>query len=416
MRRASLVFPVLLSLVGCVGGIDGVGGDDDDQPPPPPPPPPQVISIKVVDGGVPVAGVPVVFQNSDDSLVADVVTDALGVAQADMPTGGNITVIRLDPAGGPAQLYTYIGAKVGDQLEMGRAINPAATPTNVSVLIPQALGNATVRTPCGQAQGAGTVPLTLTGCPEQTVFYASNGNQSFVKAAIIAPELNFSLETVLDNQTITMRTLNLPPNTTSTQEGHLSMLGYRMFSTGPRNAANPQNVNYPDLPGVDQTTVIRVTMQESQQMISYHRKWLNSQAVDVSPQLLPYIGSPTVDASGVTWMETPAGTPTPISPDFVVARVDVTPSGGLTPYVRSIVAPYTGTQLRFTQLPPAHAAYNPLPGDQVDATPGLVKVPGISGGYDAIRSTVFKHTNPVDAAPMDTCATISYTGTTAPTF
>ncbi|MBX3156127.1 MAG: hypothetical protein KF773_09020 [Deltaproteobacteria bacterium] len=411
MRRLScLVLASLVGAAGCVGSLEGTGPGGDDDQPPPPPPPPQLITVRVVDGTVPQPGVPVVFQKSDDTLVADTVTDADGLASADMPDGGNITVIRTATEG-PTRVFTYVGAQVGDKLELGRP-TASGTPMLVNVRLPTALQNANVMTPCGQAQGGPTVALTLTGCPEQTVFYASNGNQSFVKVAPVAPDISFLDEAVADNLTTTMRVLNLPPNTQSTMEGQLSMLGYRIFSTGQRNAANPQNVNYPNLGGVDQTTLVRVTMQQSQQMVSFHRKFLNTQGVDVGPTMLPYIGPPTVDPSGVTWVETPAGAAT-LSPDFVVARLNVTPAGGLTPYVRSFVAPYSGTQLRFTQLPAAHAAYNAAAGDQVVATPGLVK---IQGGYDGVRSTLFKHGSVLDAAPMDTSATLSYAGTTAPTF
>src|SRR5215467_6793313 len=113
MRRVALTLGLVVS--ACTGSIGSTGGDDDGNPPPPPPPPPPSTSVQIVvqDGAMPAAGVRVVFQNADGSQTTST-TDATGMAKADMPAGGNLSVIR--PGVQPPQLdtvFTYVGVKGG---------------------------------------------------------------------------------------------------------------------------------------------------------------------------------------------------------------------------------------------------------------------------------------------------------------
>src|SRR5688572_2943492 len=108
MTRTALSF--LLFTAACTGTI---GGDD--------PPTEQVtntVTVTVRDGYTPIADVQVIFQNADDSVVAEARTAADGRATAEMPLGGNVTVIRTYPAPldpevpkRPDDVYTIIGAK-----------------------------------------------------------------------------------------------------------------------------------------------------------------------------------------------------------------------------------------------------------------------------------------------------------------
>src|ERR1700733_14172349 len=94
--RIYLVGFLGLALVGCATKISGGGsgsGDDDDGNPTPPPSP-TTVAIVVQDGAAPQANVRVIFQNADDSVIAQATTDMNGSASADMPNGGNLTVIR----------------------------------------------------------------------------------------------------------------------------------------------------------------------------------------------------------------------------------------------------------------------------------------------------------------------------------
>src|SRR5689334_22891633 len=89
-------FAILVSLFAsaCIGEIDGVGENPTNDPPDEPPPPPTEVRIAVHDPSGPVAGLAVLFQTNDDTVVADVKTDAQGVAVAELPVGGSVTVIR----------------------------------------------------------------------------------------------------------------------------------------------------------------------------------------------------------------------------------------------------------------------------------------------------------------------------------
>src|SRR5256885_510063 len=64
----------------------------------------------LADGSV--SGVPVHFQNADNSLVATVATDSNGVASATMGAGGFVTAVSPFNAN---ELFTFAGVRPGDQ-------------------------------------------------------------------------------------------------------------------------------------------------------------------------------------------------------------------------------------------------------------------------------------------------------------
>src|SRR5437870_5291296 len=115
MRHSTLLG--ILSLSACSGVIDM--GDDT--------PHPTAVDVQISDGATPTAGIHVIFQAADDSVLEDTMTDAAGYANAEMPNGGNVSIIRtyplpMDPQEPPtpAEVYTYLGVKGGDHIVLSR--------------------------------------------------------------------------------------------------------------------------------------------------------------------------------------------------------------------------------------------------------------------------------------------------------
>ena len=95
---------VSLQLGACGGCNDNNGiGHLPDAPPPPPdvPPidmaPPSPVTITVTDGGDPVMGLTVYFQESDSVLVSTAQTGADGKASAVVHAGAFVTVVQVFP-------------------------------------------------------------------------------------------------------------------------------------------------------------------------------------------------------------------------------------------------------------------------------------------------------------------------------
>src|SRR5262245_1682948 len=172
MVRLAIVISVFAS--ACLGTIESSGNDDRIDPPPPP----TDVRIKVHDSAGPLSGLAVVFLDASDTVVADVVTDAEGAAVTKLGTG-SVTVIRpADPQtpGSAGALYTYVGVKAGDVLDLALpALRPSA-PVTVTVTVPltEDLSAVEITTPCGSGAGAPpTIAVTLDGCAGETDFYVT---------------------------------------------------------------------------------------------------------------------------------------------------------------------------------------------------------------------------------------------------
>ena len=101
-------------------------------------PPSTSVDLTVRDGQTPQPGVSVIFQHADGTLAAEAMTDANGVATAELPDGGSITVLRSFPPvdaqtpAPPLEVYTYVGVKAGDHLALGRTTDTYGTASQSS--------------------------------------------------------------------------------------------------------------------------------------------------------------------------------------------------------------------------------------------------------------------------------------------
>ena len=379
------------------------------------PAPSNDVQITIRDGYTPQANVRVIFQDANDAVLADTLTDAMGVAKFEMASG-NVTVIRTYPPATPPavrkppEVYTYVGVKANDKLELGNAIAEGATPGAIVVKVPDtAKGTVKVSTPCGSGQGtAPNVAITVTNCPPMVDFYVTDGDQSsFYKKAPYTENVDLALEPLSGNLAATLSSINVPAATTVNVEERVVAGQFQLFSSGSKRVdTTPATVNLPNLQGVDQLVVATLkTTGRGTQLVADRSAYSASPViVDATKGLLPYVmGNPVYAPTGVTWVEEGTGTV-----DAVIVMMNVTRGGPISvdnEYVRTIIAPHTGLALRLPAVPDAQ--YNPAMMDQIAGTHALV---GATGGYDALRGKAFSVSSLVETAKLDGRVTLSFAG------
>ena len=409
---------LLLAASACTGSIDGDEGGGGM------PPPRSDVRVQVKDGFSPVASVRVIFQDTADAVIADTTTDAQGLASAEM-SAGSVTVIRTFPLVTPPppegqrmpEVYTYVGVKNGDLLQLGDQASTKA-PGAIVVKVPDgAEGTVKVVTPCGSGQGAApNVAITVNDCPTMVGFLVTDQQQSsFFLEAPYAENVDLSTGILAGNLAATLSATNVPPNTTVNAEQRVVTGLFTLYSSGEKRVDEaPQTVTLPDLQGVDQLLVSRISTQNmGTQIVAARDTYSGSPAlIDASADLIPYItGNVEYAPTGVSWTEMGSGTADAVYVTLSVTRG--TAMGG-TPaldaeYTRLILAPHAGTSLRMPVLP--DALYNPTSADQIGGATGLVRS---TGGYDAIRAKAFAVDRLADAAPTGGKLVLSYAGGTPP--
>jgi hypothetical protein len=416
---------IAASLTACSGSID-MGGDDV--------PVVTDVQMTVRDGNVPVAGARVVFQDASEAVIADVVTDGAGLALAEMPDGGTVTVFRTYPPAVPIEdtrpttLFTYVGVKPGDRLELGEAVNETAPAQAINVMVPMtAQGNINVKTQCGEGNGtAPLIPLTVRGCGGNLTVYVTDGDDSsFAMQAPFSENVDVSSGAFLGSLGSTISALNLAVGSgiTLNVEKRLEMDNFTFFSTG-NKTLNENNltadVTMPALTNVNQLLITRISDGQGRQQMVAERKAYQSgtTVVDATMPLIPYVSNVSYAPTGISWVEQG---PAQAAADAVFTTFEVTrDTGGQPPtladrYVRAIIAPWQNGALDMPRFSaPADTMYNPGATDQIAGQFGIVRITG--GGYDLIRSKGYTVKNITDAAPMDQLVNISYAGGNAPGF
>jgi hypothetical protein len=398
--------------------VTNTGGDDDDTNPPPPPP---VTDVKIVvrDATTPQAGVRVIFANADDSIVSDTMTGADGSADAELPNGGNLTVIRTyppDPMGGPlvpSEVYSYVGVKAGDRLELGHASDSKATPAAINVVLPSiTTGPANIMTPCGVGTGAApNVPITVKACDAMVDYYVTDqDNASLYKSLAYGPNADLSAETFSDPLAATI-TIASPVDPTIQVSAEIEVVAgdYKFFSTNPQRIdQTAASVELPQVTGPDELLVATISGPMGTQMVTRRSLYSASPGVvDATAGLIPYMATPAFTPTAITWTESGTGTA-----DFVVAVLKVAPDPANPNdpgYTRAIIAPHTGPMLTVPLV--AVATYNPTMTSLVTGSYNLV---GMTGGYDAARANAFMVSGFGALAPTGGYTTLSYATGAAP--
>ncbi len=421
MRILSLVLFTATACTGSIGNGNGTGDDD------PPVPPSTDVQIRVRDANTPVVGATVIFQNLDESLIAEVQTDATGTATAEMPAGGNLTVIRTFPLTLPVEesrkteIYTYLSVEAGDRLELGDAVDELATPAAINVMVPDNGNNAnyTIKTPCGTGQGTGPlIPLTVRGCSSQlTVYVTDQDNSSFVKTMPYSNLVDVSTEALRGKLSSQILATNVTPGSQVIAEKRLVMGNFALFSSGEKRVdQTAQNVDLPTLTGIEELQLTRVVDPTNHAHMVAERKAYaqGTTSVDGSIGIIPSIETPNYSPTGLSWVE--AGTGGAASVTLATLTItrdlgDGVPPGPNDVYIRSIVAPHTGATLRMPLLPGTGAQYNPGATDQIAGSLGIAQ---FTGDYAAARPVVFTAPSLFEVAPLGGRVVMSYTGNTPP--
>ncbi|HEX4453510.1 MAG TPA: hypothetical protein VH143_21715 [Kofleriaceae bacterium] len=384
------------------GDDDGSDGSDGSAAPAA-----QPVQITVRDGAAPQAGVDVLFQASNGSVVAESATNAMGIATA-MMTAGNVTVAR-QYASGSAEIYTYVGVAAGDRLVLGDPTDDTdtATPATINVTVPDgADGNVDIVSSCGTGQGtAPTVAMSVVGCPSSMVFYVTDADgDSFVQSAPQSTSVDLSsgfLEGPLDT---TFSAQNITAEMASVAMEADAMTGtYELYTSGSQAVdAGPADVDLPDLHGVDELVLATITTTSgSTQLVATRKPYASvPHTFDAIANQLPYVSNATYAPNNLSWTETGNG-----SPQFIIATLTVTSSGGGAAFTRHIIAPHASSTLQVPVLAGADTIYNMNASDTFTGSVGLGNV---TGGYATARQFAFTTPNLVDAAPMNATLVLSY--------
>jgi hypothetical protein len=395
---------IFLSLLttACVGTITDVGPT-----PEPEAPSGAVVTMKVRDGAVPQAGVKVLFQNPDDSFIAEVPTDAEGNAIAEMPSGGQVTVIRtytpdstgMDPLD---HLYTYVGVKPGDKLELVGALRSELVRV-IKVKVNLDPGTpVTVSAPCGSGSGAAPIiEVQLKGCAAEAPFLVVDNTDAndplyFSATARIEPNIDFTGEDFYGRLTTDLRVQNPMTAATVAMQKRLFQGAFTVFDTGKLPA--PASAAIPELAKTQQVVSAWVTTADGRKFVTASRKPFEAvpAIMDMATNEIPTTSTPAYANGVVSWTEAGHGTV-----DLTIASITAGAPGR--EFVRSIAAPYSNTAMRVPPLPAAYAHYAIQPTDKITIQHNLARV---TGGYDGVRSRVFNFAL-ADLAPVGGVATAS---------
>ena len=369
------------------------------------------VTLDVLRGDQPVAGVHVYFLNPDDTVAATVDTDAAGKASAKVADGGSVTVLD---AFAPAQpdptraieLRTYLGVKAGDHL---RVTQRDRTEIDVTIKAPPLATRHSydVLTTCGtQSMGSqSSATVGLAGCHGvadiMVVATTATDRVALYHAGAAVADgatVDLTAETFRPYRDTTFHLSNVPSDATgvSVLHGFVSEHGTMGFnnivfdgSAGDIGADTTVSFPVPDVDNV--SAVIDFTIDvKLHHVVTVHRPLAASYDLDVTGLLLPDRSSaPHFDPTSrsIAWQDAPGGT----APDLAFASLAVTPAPPLTaaptqPWTWLVVAPYTAGAIHLPALPADVNTWVPAATDTVRPDVVTFKSPG---GYDAIRSLLF---------------------------
>ena len=382
-----------------------------------------IVRITIWDFGVPVAGVPVYFQNADDSLVLAGTTGTDGVAEATMMGGGFVSAL-VPPSNQEAtraphaaagifadRVVTFAAVQPGDELVVGEP--PRSTflidlafptePTTNNFQIDSTCGGNFIQVATPQPTGLINATIALENC--------ASGRADFAIVAFTADGTQLALvardAVVAADQGTTLAGTWAPMHTnTVTYQGlaaRIVEVGLDQFLATPRGALGHQfgsgfpaagtatiTTTHPVAPatGVVQANIARFFPSSgfSQSVVATWGTHAAATTVTPTPDLLhAYSDFPSYDLSNrrVTWKEAAGGA----SPDFAVAYLAVARPSQKRTWRWHIVAPYSAASITLPVVPTDVADYNPTVGD--DVAVAQLFTYHVPRGYDAAREHAF---------------------------
>jgi hypothetical protein len=352
-----------------------------------------------------VAGVPVVFVEADDTLVAHPVTDQGGVATADVHIGASATVVITTQ--GSTQMTTLLGLKPGDDIILGPR---SGTPTDagnftVSFATYPGASNYTVYGPCGGTNSA-TSPVVLpmqSDCKKDTmdlmvVAYDVNNNPFvyLTKSGVTfaAGGSTAVTGTYLGIQNATLSYTNVPAAVTNVYPARDIPDNYGFARGGGGAPAGgtfsttlpaPQGAKALVITEIDNSTGANQTFNE---VIDGNTL---THGMDVGATALPWIGTVALDAANhkITVPIDPTGTSGDM-PDafFAETAYSRTVDQTNTSYAWLVLGPTPG-DMTLPTLPPEVGDVMPKATDSPGTSIAVMVESDAIASYDVIRQDIF---------------------------
>lgn len=378
---------------------------------------PGVVSITALSTSGPRSGVPVLFQNANSSLVAQVVTDADGKASATMVAGGFVTTIS-PVASFEGSLHTFVGVKPGDELR-DFIDDRGSMSVTVTVPFPAGAVGLSLWTTChdrsnsssiGLDPGTPTLTATVTvprcaGMADVLVEAVANGEvtQTLYKANVALASgatIDLTTESFVALQDVDLSYSNVPGN--GMVDLDVKAVTPNGFLGGLNGITRP---SIPKVPAIPSSTLL-VDAHSGRHRVM---QWgvTSPYALDFGSLVLPSFASPpTINTSGTTlsWALTTTGQ----APDFIVTNS--TFERGIVWFWR-IVSPYSPTnQLTLPVLPAPYDRFNPVGTSSSAITRSTGVLYKFPGGFDAghLNAVSDDFTKPLPHVPSGTV--VSSTG------
>jgi len=232
--------------------------------------PEEPAAIRVTRQSAPLAGIAVIFQRADSSIVAMTTTDADGAAAATIGEGGFVTAITSFAA--EQDVKTFVGVSPGDQLVIDGAPNAGTPMLSYTVRVSPVAGALSYRVSVRCLVGTGEsfvapadpidLPVT-TRClaPTETLVTALDGFgfpiQSVLGAEATPTEngiVDLTNEVPVSAETAAITIANAPVATMLESARSIGRVGFFAETEAATNVVHP--IVFPDVGGARQTIAI----------------------------------------------------------------------------------------------------------------------------------------------------------------
>lgn len=381
-----------------------------------------MVTVKVYDPnstGAVVVGVPVVFNEADDTLVGHPVTDSNGVASADVHMNATATVVITTQ--GSTQMQTITGLMPGDNIILGPTNGTPTSAGTFNVSFPANYPGAVsydVYGPCGSTNGA-TSPIVLTmqsdckldtmeimvvakdmaGSPMASltktgVPFVANGTTAL--SGSYTPMSQFTASYTDINAVITGVSMNRavpdsPYGYSTGQNGAPTNGTISLVTTGPAGSKAQVSSQF-SKPGCSQNI---------QQMIPGNGL---TYGMDAGMTLLPWVNMPTLDVATAKMTVTTDTTGTSSdAPDLVFAQVAYSRTVGTTTTSFAwLVFAATAADVRLPTLPMEVGDVMPKATDTSQGGFAAMVEADTLNGYSDVRSDIYSKIMSITNPPHPT--------------
>ena len=364
--------------------------------------------------GMPDTGAIALFRDPAGATISDGLVDSAGHAQAELPNGGSVTVIRItdqSPTERDVAMTTITGVKPGDKLVAGSTLSPRAFPGNTTTMsvafTPYAASYSYMfYTVCGGTGGSsGTATLyfydACHGAKFDLVAVATSSDESDVRYVVV-PDVTYAANgsiTVPNTWSTTngfVATLtNVPTGISSLALTHSTFLGESPSAPGDASAMSPApgivSLTAPYVPGIGSRSELELALHHDsasgfQTFSARIASTAGTQGLDLSQQSLPFIvGAISETPTTIAWDQLDSGTP---DARFVTWSGHWS-VGTRTDYINwTIEDAGTGTSLTLPGLPSKYGEYDPAQATGVALGHGGVEYVDYDrlNGYDDARA------------------------------